>query len=187
MPRFSAFLPVVTLAFAGVVALGAQPAVVAQEATPAVEGMAPAGITYEPVSAAVGAEVSSPSDIFLVRIGLDSGIGFPIEENDPTVGMLLVEEGAFTVLVDGPLTVTRGAGFGEAMAAAEESGDFSTVTEAVPEGEAVTLEAGDAAFIPGNVSGEIRNDGDARAVGLGFLIFPSEGPMDTAGEATPEP
>jgi hypothetical protein len=48
----------------------------------------------------------------------------------------------------------------------------------------VTLEAGDAAFIPNNVAGEVRNDGEDRAVALGFLVIPSGGMM---AEATPAP
>jgi hypothetical protein len=48
----------------------------------------------------------------------------------------------------------------------------------------VTLEAGDAAYVPGNVTGEIRNDGQERAVALAFLVGPTE---DMAAEATPAP
>ena len=70
------------------------------------------------------------------------------------------------------------------MAAAEDTGDFSALTESVAEGEAVTLEASDAAYIPGNVAGEIRNDGQERAVALGFLVTQ---PGDMTGEATPAP
>jgi hypothetical protein len=56
--------------------------------------------------------------------------------------------------------------------------------ESVASGEAVTLEAGDAAYIPGYTAGEIRNEGPEPATALGFLVFPSEGTMS---EATPAP
>jgi hypothetical protein len=46
------------------------------------------------------------------------------------------------------------------------------------------LEASDAAYIPANAAVEIRNNGQERAVGLGFLVIPAEGMM---GEATPAP
>ena len=51
-------------------------------------------------------------------------------------------------------------------------------------GEAVTLEAGDAAYLPANMTGDIRNDGQDPAVALAFLVVPPEGMM---GEATPAP
>jgi hypothetical protein len=97
---------------------------------------------------------------------------------------LLVESGTFTVQVNGPVSVTRGATLGEAMQSAETTGDLSAAAEAIAAGEAVTLEAGDAAYIPGNLIGEIRNDGQDRAVGLAFLVGPPEA---MTGEATPAP
>jgi uncharacterized cupredoxin-like copper-binding protein len=182
MRQFAVLLSFVVVVLLGATTLGAQPRAIAQEATPAAEEMGPEGATFEPVTFALGVDLMSPADLFVARIGLESGTGFPIEESDPTLGLLLVESGAFTVQVEGPVTVTRGAGLSEAMAAAEASGDFSALMEAVAEGEAVTLEAGDAAYIPANVAGEIRNDGQERAVGLAFLVAPPEGMM---GEATP--
>jgi quercetin dioxygenase-like cupin family protein len=185
MRRFSVFLSVIVVMVLGVAALTAQPVAIAQEATPASEeGMDFEGITFEPVSFAFGADVATPADLVLVRIGFEPGASLPGEENDPTVGIVLVESGALTVQVDGSLTVTRGAGMGAAMATAEATGDFSTLMESVAAGEVVTLEAGDAAYLPANMTGEIRNDGDEPAVALAFLVVPPEGMM---GEATPAP
>jgi hypothetical protein len=48
----------------------------------------------------------------------------------------------------------------------------------------VTLKAGDAASIPGDVPGEIRNEGQESAAALAFIVYPSEG---MRGEATPAP
>jgi hypothetical protein len=98
--------------------------------------------------------------------------------------MLLVESGAFTIQVNGPVSVTRGATLGEALESAESTGDLSAAAEAIAEGDEVTLEAGDAAYVPGNITGEIRNDGQERAVALVFLMGP---PETMAGEATPTP
>jgi hypothetical protein len=181
--RFSVVLSVVVVLLLGIVAVRVQPVAVAQEATPPAD-MGPEGATYEPVSFALGIDVPSPADLFLIRIGLAPGTGFPIEESDPAAGILLVESGTFTVEVNGPVSVTRGATLGEAMEGAQSTGDLSTAAEAIAAGEAVTLEAGDAAYIPGNITGEIRNDGQERAVGLAFTLGPSEGMM---AEATPEP
>ena len=182
MPRFPVLLPVVVVLL-GLVGGWARPGVVAQEASPAA-GMAEAGVTFEPVSFASGVALPSAADLFVVRLGLDPGAGLPIEASDPTSGMLLVEAGAVTVRVDVPLSVTRGAGLLGAIATAEATGDFTAATEAVAAGEEVTLEAGDAVFIPGGVAGEMRNDGQERAVGLGFLAIPSDG---MAAAATPAP
>ena len=181
MRRFSVLLSIVVVLLGGLT-LHAQPVTVAQEATPAAEAMDFEGITFEPVSFAFGVDVASPSDLAVVRIGFDPGAALPGEENDPTVGIVLVESGTLTVQADGPVTVTRGASMGAAMATAEASGDFSTLVESVAAGEAVTLEAGDAAYLPANLTGEIRNDGQERAVGLAFLVVPPAGMM---GEATP--
>jgi hypothetical protein len=82
------------------------------------------------------------------------------------------------------MTVTRGAGLGEAMATAQASGDVRAVMESVPAGQAVTLAAGDAAYIPANVAGEIRNERQERAVRLAILVVP---PEVMTGEATPAP
>jgi mannose-6-phosphate isomerase-like protein (cupin superfamily) len=71
----------------------------------------------------------------------------------------------------------------EAMAAAESTGDLSAAAEAIAAGEAVTLKAGDAAYVPSNVTGEIRNDGQERAVALTIVLGPAEGMM----AATPAP
>jgi hypothetical protein len=80
------------------------------------------------------------------------------------------------------MMVTRCAGLGEAMATAEASGDVSGLMEYMPAGQVVTLDAGDAAYIPGNVSGEIRNEGRERATALTFIVS-----SDTMSEATPAP
>jgi len=50
-------------------------------------------------------------------------------------------------------------------------------------GEDATLEAGDVAYIPGSVNGEIRNDGDEPAVGLAVILAP--GGMLGMGTPTP--
>jgi hypothetical protein len=64
--------------------------------------------------------------------------------------------------------------------------DLSGVLEEVAMGVDATLDAGDVAYIPGNLSGEVRNDGDEHASALVILIAPSDAAMgDDAAEATP--
>jgi len=173
----------VVVALLEIFTLRAQPDASAQEATPA--GVEIGGVTFEPVALAMGIDFPSPGDLVVVRAALDPGGVVPIEERDPALGILLVESGTLTVQLEGPMTVTRGPGLGTAaMATAEATGDVSALMESVPTGQAVTLAAGDAAYIPANVAGEICNEGQERAVRLAILVVPPEAMM---GEATPTP
>ena len=182
MRRFSVLLSVVVVVLLGIVASWRQPGAIAQEATPA--SVAIGGVTFEPVAFATGIDFPSSGDLFVARAALDPGGVVPIEKGDPALGILLVESGTLTVQLEGPMTVTRGAGLGEAMATVEAAGDFSALMESIPAGQAVTLAAGDAAYIPANVAGEIRNEGQEPAVRLAILVLPPEAMM---GEATPAP
>jgi quercetin dioxygenase-like cupin family protein len=182
MRRFAVSLSVALVVLLGVIALHAQLTAVAQEATPA--GVEIGDVTFEPVALATDIDLPSPGALFVARATLDPGGVVPIEESDPALGILLLESGTLTLQVDGPMTVTRGAGLGEAMATAEASGDFRALMESITAGQAVTLEAGDAAYIPANVAGEIRNEGQEPAVRLAFLVLPPEA---MTGEATPAP
>ena len=184
MRRFGLLVSVVAMVLLGMLALHAQPVALAQEATPAAGEMPPEGVTFEPVTFAMGVEVPSPTDLAVFRISFEPGATETFDETDPGAGILLVESGTFTIQIEGPVSVTRGAGLGAAMATVEATGDMSGLTESIPAGQAVTLESGDAAFIPGFTAGEIRNEGQEPATGLGFLAFPSEG---MTGEATPAP
>ena len=182
MRRFSVLLSVGVVVLLGIVASGRHPGAIAQEATPA--GVEIGDVTFQPVALATGIDLPSPGDLFVARASLDPGGVVPIAATDPAVGILLVESGTLTVQVEAPMTVTRGAGLGETMATAEATGDFSVLMEAVPAGQAVILAAGDAAYIPANSAGELRNEGQEQAVSVAFLVIPAEGMM---GEATPTP
>jgi quercetin dioxygenase-like cupin family protein len=184
MRRLSLLLSLLVVVLVGGLALHAQPVTLAQEATPSRgEEQMPEGFTYEQVMFASGIELSSPLELNVFRFGLEPGTALPVEDS-PGVGVLVVESGSLTVEVDAEVMVTRRAGMSEAMATAEATGDFSGMMESVAEGEAVTLEAGDAAHIPGDVPGEIRNEGQESATALAFIVYPSERMM---GEATPAP
>jgi hypothetical protein len=122
--------------------------------------------------------------MFVARFSLEPGAGFPLEASDPTGGMVVVESGAFTVRVDEMVwTVNRGEALQAAMAGAGEDADFSAAMEEVAMGEEAVLETGDVAWVPGSVSGEIRNDGQEPAEGIVFLV----GPTGSMSEATPAP
>lgn len=185
MRRIPVLLSVVAVVLLGIVALAGQPRVFAQDATPTMDEAMEEGLTFEALAFAAGVELASPSDLIVSRISVEAGAGFPIEESDPTTGLLIVESGAFTVQVDAPWTVSRAGSFEGAMATAVATGVYTPVVEEIASGEAATLEAGDSAFIPASVNGELRNDGDEPAVGLAFLIAPPDPSM--TGGATPTP
>jgi len=182
MRRLSVLFSLIFVMLLGGLATPAQPVAIAQEATPAAVKIA--GVTFEPVALATGIDLPSPGDLFVARAALDPGGVVPIEQGDPALGILLVESGTLTVQLEGPMTVTRGASLGEAMATADATGGVSALMESVPAGQAVTLAAGDAAYIPANVAGEIRNEGQEPAVRLAFLVLPPEAMV---GAATPAP
>jgi quercetin dioxygenase-like cupin family protein len=178
----SVLLSVVAVALLGILALLVQPGAIAQEATPSAD-MAPEGATFEPLGFAQGVALPSPADMIVVRFGLEPGAGFPLEASDPTGGMVVVQSGAFTVRVEEMAwTISRGAALNAAMETGEEA-DFAAAMEEVAMGAEAVLEAGDVAWVPGSVSGEMRNDGQEPAEGLVFLV----GPPEAMTAATPAP
>jgi quercetin dioxygenase-like cupin family protein len=183
MRRFPVLVSVVAVMLLGMLALHAQPVAIAQEeATPSADEMA--GETIEPLGFAVGVPLPSPADMFVARFSLEPGVGFPLEASDPTGGMVVVESGAFTVRIEEMAwTVNRGEALRAAMAGAGEEADFSAAMEEVAMGEEAVLETGDVAWVPGSVSGEIRNDGQEPAEAIVFLV----GPAGSMSEATPTP
>ena len=149
----------------------------AQEATPTgEEAMPPEAGTAEVLAVASGVEAFAPADLIMVRLTLQPGMDSPFTPDDPMGGMLIVESGTLTVHVSKAWSVTH-------AAAREASADGMALPETVAADDEVTLETGDAAYIPGNVAGGFRNDGDEPVVFLGFLI----GPEGILGMATPAP
>jgi quercetin dioxygenase-like cupin family protein len=183
MRRIGVLVSLVVVGLLGTLALHAQPGALAQEATPAAD-MEPEGATFLPLGFASGVMLPSPADMIVARFSLEPGAGFPLEANDPTGAMVVVESGAFTVRVE-ELTwsITRGETLSGMMETADEETDFSAAIEEVAMGEEAVLEAGDVAWVPGSVSGEVRNDGQEQAEGLLFLVGPPEAMM----AATPAP
>jgi quercetin dioxygenase-like cupin family protein len=166
MRRFRVFLSVVVVVLLGIAIMGMRPAAVAQEATPAGQEME--GLTFEPMGFAQGVTLPSPADLTAARAGFDPGAGFPLEASDPEGAFVVIESGALTVRVEEMTwTISRGAGSSEEIALGAEA----------------TLEAGDSAYVPGGVTGEVRNNGQERAEALVFLVSPS----GTMAEATPAP
>ncbi len=174
MRRLALLASLVGLMLLGATAPDMQPVTRAQGVTP-VPGIEPEGVIFEPLAITSGVTLASPADIIAVRLRIEPGAGFPLETSDPTGGMVIVESGTFTIRVDAPWAITRGGSAMAAIATAEATGTYTPPDEQIASGEEVTMSAGDAAYIPGSVSGEIRNDGDEPAVAHVVLIGPTQG------------
>jgi quercetin dioxygenase-like cupin family protein len=155
----------------------------AQEATPAVEGFMPEGITFEPVAFAPGMTPPPTVDLSVARVSFEPGAGFDIDAGDPSYVLAVIESGELTVRLEGVLTVTRAGALAAAMSE-EEGGAATPATEEIAAGHEVTLGAGDTVLFPPNVSGAIGNDGQERTVVLAVFVGP---PAAMTGEAAPTP
>ena len=178
MHRFRVVLSVIVVMLLGIIAGRIAPIARAQEATPAAGGFTEGGITFEPLAYAAEVTLPESNEFSISRVSFDPGAGFPIEEEDPAYGLAVVESGELTVRADGPLMVTRAGALGTAEGEAEESGAFAPVTEEIAAGQEVTVGAGDGVLFPPNATGEVRNDGQERAVALVAFVGPPV-PMGT--------
>jgi hypothetical protein len=170
--RFTVLLSVAAVMLLGIMTVRVHSDAVAQDATPAAGDMMQEGVSFVPLGFAAGVELPSPADLIAVRVIVDPGVSSPFAEEDPTGGMLVVESGVFTMRIETAWTVTRGGVLKQAMAAPEGDGDIAGAIEAVSAGQEATIAAGDVAYIPGSVAGELRNSGQEPAVGLIVLIAP---------------
>jgi uncharacterized RmlC-like cupin family protein len=183
MRRFSVFLLLVVVSLLGSVAMQVQPVVVAQEATPSSDMQEPEGVTFEPLGIASGVALPSPADLITVRLTIDPGAVLPSEASDPTGGMLIVESGIVTIRINAPWSIARSGSLNAAIATAEATGTFTPSDDEIPSDESAIMEPGDVAYLPGSVSGEIRNYGAEPAVALVVLV----GPTEAMTGATPVP
>ena len=182
MRRFGLLLSVVGIVLLGVAAPGMHPVTGAQGVTP-VPGIEPEGVIFAPLAITSGVTLASPADLIALRLSIEPGAGVPLERSDPTGGMVIVESGTFPIRADAPWAVSRSGSIIAAIATAEATGTYPATDEQIGSGEEVTMGAGDAAYIPGSVSGEICNDGDEPAVAIVVLVGPTQGMTG----ATPTP
>jgi quercetin dioxygenase-like cupin family protein len=182
--RCRVLLSVVAVMLLGVLALRAQPVTVAQEATPSAE-MSLEGLSFTLLGIAPGVTLPGAADLEVARVGFAPGAGFPFDAGDPTGALVIIESGAITARVEEQTwTISRGAALQQAMEIAGADPDLSGVLEEIAMGEEATLAVGDVAYVPGGVSGEVRNTGEEHAAALIVLAGPAG---MTMGEATPAP
>src|SRR5215213_2065385 len=124
MRGFFAVLAVSAVMVLGVVTMGGQSLTLAQEATPASDEMGPEGVTFEPLTIAAGVSAPDPTDLVVVRIGLDPGAVLPSAEDDPDGALILVESGTLKLRMETPLTISRAGSLMGAIATAQATGTF---------------------------------------------------------------
>ena len=182
MRRRSVMFPLMLALLLGLLATGLAPAVHAQDgATPAAEEFPlPEGVSAEFLAFGTATDVPGVGELALFRLTFEPGAALPLDPNDPSTALVVVEQGELTIELDAAVTVVR----------APEEGQFPTDFEEVEAGEGFTLAEGDSAVVPGNVRGEVRNDDDEEGVLLvavvdPAVVDPSGGDDVGTGEATP--
>jgi quercetin dioxygenase-like cupin family protein len=184
MHRRRVLVSIVAVVLLGILALNAQPVATAQEATPSAE-MGMEGLTFTLLGIAPGVTLPGASDLEVARVGFEPGAGFPFDASDPTGALVIIEAGAITAHVaEQAWMISRGGALQQAMETSGAAPDLGGVLEEVAMGEEATLEVGDVAYVPGGVSGEVRNNGEERAEALIVLVGPAG---MTMGDATPAP
>jgi quercetin dioxygenase-like cupin family protein len=176
MRRFSLFASVLVVLLVGLVIAGRGSLLtLAQEGTPAAGEEAPEGITFTPLGFGTADTLpATPAEFSIARFTLDPGASFPIDPSDASVTLATIESGALTVQVDVAIQVTRAA----TIAAFSTPGaDENTVPmpEAMAADTEFTMNIGDSAFYPANITGVVRNDGQEQAVVLIASIDPEGG------------
>jgi len=191
MRRFWSLGSLAAVLLLGALALAGLRPAVAQDATPPAEedvfGLE--GVAFEPLGFVTAEELpAAPADLALIRFTIDPGAGFPVEASDPSAALVLVESGTLTVQVEVPITVTRAA----TIAAFSTPGaDERTIPapEEMAAGTAFTMGAGDSAYFPPSIAGQVTNAGQEPAVLLAATIEPQSGDGAAASPAagTPAP
>jgi quercetin dioxygenase-like cupin family protein len=131
---------------------------------------APGLIGRELASGLVEAPSTDLVSFGILRFTGAPGSVFAGGEDDPSIGLLLVESGELSVRIEGAVTVTRATG-----------------PEEVAAGTEFTLGPGESFVWPANVPGEVRNDGQEPAVTLVASLAPAEGEAATPMSGTPTP
>lgn len=146
----------------------------AQEASPVAQSVL-MGITYVPLGYIPGVAMPEAVDTEIARGTLEPGAGFPFTADDPAAAILIMESGEITVTVeDGSWTISRGAAVAAVVTGTPAADGTREVVEIIAAGEEATFSAGDVAYIPGHVTGELHNSGDEPAVTLLITYLPSE-------------
>jgi quercetin dioxygenase-like cupin family protein len=188
MRRLTRLLSLVAVMAFGIGAVGwSGPATHAQEATPAAEeGMGMEGLSFTLLGLAPGVALPATADLEVARSTFAPGAGFPFDASDPVGALVIVEAGTLTITVqEQAWTISRGAAMEQAMASGEMMPDMAGVLEEVPMGTEATLETGDVAFVPGSVTGEVRNTGQDEATALLILMAPGGIMGEPGPDATP--
>ena len=150
----------------------------AQEATPkpfATPGpgefaLAPGQIGRDLAAGQLAELPPAPVFIAIARITIAPGSVLTLPADNPSAALILVESGAGTWRLEGPVTITR-----------------TTGPEEVAAGTEFTLGPGESFVWPPNVAGESPNNGPEPAVILTAYLAPAGQVAATRGTGTPAP
>lgn len=182
MRRMVLLLSLMVVFMLGIARLPSSPNAVAQEATPSAGEMGMEGLTFELLGVAPGATLPAAADLEVARAGFAPGAGFPFDPSDPVGVLVIIESGELTMRVEEQSWhISRAVALQLAVSDDPMNPDMNLVLEEVAMGTEATLQAGDIAHIPGNLTGEVRNNGQEAASALLVLMAP-----DMMNEGTPE-
>lgn len=172
--RSSLVVPLLAMTLVGPVVVGRGGlTTLAQVSTPSAdENAPPEGVTFTPLGFGTATHLpATPVNFALFRVSLDPGASLPVDASNPSASLLYVVASTLTFRAEAPITVTRAA----TIAAFSTPGvDASSVPmqEKIAAGTAFTMTVGDSAVFPGNIDGDVRNEGQEQAVALLANIEP---------------
>jgi len=169
------------IALLGSVALSQS--VTAQDATPGANGEPP-GVTFTPLAFGQAQQVMLPNAQFvLFRLTIDPGAEDVEPDTDPSIGLVYVESGTVTITTTAPVSVLRNATL-TAMMGGESSAtppaEGASPFEQIEANTEFQLAPGDSVLVPGNVGGDLKNQGSDQVV----LLIANVGPPED-DQATP--
>lgn len=145
----------------------------AQEASPVAQSGVE-GITYLPLGYIPAIPMPDAVDTEVARGTLEPGASFSFTPDDPAAAILIMESGEIAVTVeDASWTISRGAAVAAIVTGTPAADGATEVVEVIEAGETATFAAGDVAYVPGNVTGELHNSGDEKAVTLLLTYLPA--------------
>lgn len=180
--------PLLALGLIGGAVLLAQPAVRAQDATPAPVAADLSTFATTLVGILPGITLPASADMVVTRAEFAPGVVVPFTASpDSAATLVIVERGEVTISVENEdLRISRGGDLQQAMASPSPDGNLFGMTETVSGGNPATLQASDLTLLSPTASGEMRNLSLEPATALMILMGPA---MADAGAApaTPAP
>jgi len=176
MRRATPFLAIIVVMVQALAGSPLMTVVHAQDATPASDEVeSQSGSTFTTLGIALGETLPTLADLEMARVNFLPGFGFAFDASDPVGAMIYVEAGELTIRVEEESwQITRAAARETAIASATNGEqDLSSAMEDIAQGEEGVLHVGDVAYVPGSLTGELRNNGQETVELFVVQIAPS--------------